>query len=33
MEDVKVKGRPEPPTTEECIKELKELAIRMMNGK
>lgn len=32
MEDVKVKGCPDPPTLEECLEELEKLAIKMMNG-
>lgn len=32
MEDVKVKGCPDPPTLEECLEELEKTAIKMMNG-
>lgn len=32
MEDVKVKGCPDPPTLEECLEKLEKTAIKMMNG-
>ena len=32
MEDVKVKGCPDPLTLEECLEELEKTAIKMMNG-